>query len=348
MAGFKKRTSPAEATQMQAMAARLASELPANEAASPATPVLSPEKVAAVSSTPAQVSPAPAVLDFQATSVVSAIGSPTAARLVDVPVEEVRENPWNARRITNSAKVNEYARSMKAVGQLTPAAAFIDAQGRMTLIDGHCRLRAAIATGLATLRVELQAAPASDLELYLRSRRMNTERAEQTPIDDALAWRQLLERGVFASQSAIAQALSCSEAVVSKTLAIADLPAAVVAAITDHPELLTLRALYELRLYWQSQGLDETLALIADAARRGLSAREIEARRRAAERGPQQRPRSAKRSFRLGTARGEIRRFDADGRLELSVQGLSSDALAELEERLVQLVATGERTRSVA
>lgn len=397
MAGFKKRTSAAEASRLVEMATRLAGELPSDPelgatAAPPAvasvtgdtpgraamaadavdmsslpqdglpvgTPAsatapapkanLSPGKVLptgplATSAIPGPSAHAAAPSDDRAGAsdaphgVGAAPSAVSAGQLLDIALADLRENPWNARRIISQAKVDEYARSMREIGQLTPAAAFVDGKGRITLIDGHCRLRAAIAAGLSTLRVEIQTAPATDLDLYLRSRKMNVERAEQTAIDDALAWRLLLERKVFPSQAAIAAAVGLSEGAVSKTLALAELPQAVIAAVTEQPELMTLRVLYEVHLFCRQRGDEETLSLIAEAGKRGLSARDIEARRRTAEKGPQHRPRSVRRPFVIGQAKGEIRRFDADGRLELVVAGLAPDTLGRLEDQIAALVA---------
>ena len=194
--------------------------------------------------------------------------------------------------------------------------------------------------GLPTLRVELRDRPDSHAQLYLLSRQMNVERAEQTPIDDALAWRLLLERRVFATQSAIARELAVSDAIVSKTMALAELPSTVIAAAIEQHELMALKPLYEVFLFWKRRGDVETLALLAESRERGgLSAREIEARRKALDRGPQPKPRSTRHAFTLDGVKGEIRRFEADGRLELAIKGLSPKALQTLEERIAKLVS---------
>ena len=209
----------------------------------------------------------------------------------------------------------------------------------MTLIDGHCRLRAAIAAGIPALRVELREAPASDKDLYLLSREMNIERAEQTPLDDALAWKLLLERKIFPSQSVLAKAVGISEGVVSKTISIADLPRSVINAISEHAELLSLRPLYEILLFWKGRGEDETLELVAEAKKKGLSSRDIAARRRSAEKGPTPKPRSLRTAILYRGGTGELRRFDGDGRLELSIRSLTIDALEELENRITEILS---------
>ncbi|MEO8627535.1 MAG: ParB/RepB/Spo0J family partition protein [Betaproteobacteria bacterium] len=312
MAGFKRRTTSEDATAMRALVTEITR-----------SPEVSPEKDSEV---PTHLSP-------QHNS------HPTEQRVIEVDLADVRENPWNARRAVSTAKLEKFTESMTKVGQLTPAAGFIDPNGRVTLIDGHCRLRAALAAGLPSLRIELHPQPTSPLQMYLLSRQINVERAEQTCLDDALAWRLLLDRKIFRTQLSLSETVGVSEAVVSKTLALAELPPAIIAGVVDLSELVALRPLYELYQFWKARGDEETLELVADARKRGLSARDIEARRKAAERGRGAKPRSVRRAFSYSGARGELRRFEGEGRLELSVRGLSAAALADLEGKIAQLVS---------
>lgn len=328
MAGFKRRTTPADANAMRSIVleitrpAQVSPEKDSTE--TPATPQLSPEKD----------------LTARELNRRQEILRPTTDRkVIEVPLADIRENPWNARRSVSPAKLETFTESMKKIGQLTPATGFIDSQDRVTLIDGHCRLRAALAAGLTTLRIELRPEPEGPLQLYLLSRQINVERAEQTCLDDALAWKLLLDRNIFQTQLALSETLGVSEAVVSKTLSLAELPQAIIASVVDLSELVALRPLYELYQFWKARGDEETLQLVADVRKRGLSARDISARRKAAERGPTSKPRSVRRVFTYSGANGELRRFEVEGRLELAVRGLSPGALIELEDKIAQLVS---------
>jgi len=78
---------------------------------------------------------------------------------------------------------------------------------------------------------------------------------------------------------------------------------------------------------------------VAEAANRGYSRREIEARRKSAERGPKAKPRSQRWKFTYGGATGMLRRFDQDGRVELRIQGLKPEDLQALEAKLADFVA---------
>lgn len=259
--------------------------------------------------------------------------------VIEVPVKAVRENPFNARTMLTASSIDEMATSLVEGGQKSPAAAFYDTDGVVTLIDGHRRLRGLIAAGLTHLRVEIRPEPATDIDKYLESRKFNVDREDQTPIDDAFAWKRMLSLGVVASQDEIVARLAVSKSTVSKILSLAELPSPVTAALVEQRDLLNLSTLYEIYLYWKTVGDEKTLELVAEAASRGYSRREIEARRKSAERGPKQRPRSQRWKFSYGGANGVLRRFDADGRVELRIQGLKTDDVDALERKLAELVS---------
>lgn len=317
MAGFKQKTSGSGLSEMRALVEKIAQP-----------PELSPEKDSGID-----------VSEIGAISNIP-IKYTSFENIVVIDVNEIKENPWNARREFPSSKLESIASSLKEDGQLVPCAGFRGKDNRVTLIDGHCRLRAAMAVGIETLRVELRTAPESDKELYLLSREMNIERAEQTPVDDAIAWKLLLERKVFPNQSVLAKAVGESEGAVSKTISIADLPRSVIAAIAEHHELSSLRPLYEIFLFWKARGDDETLELVAEAKKKGLSSRDIAARRRTAEKGTRQKPRSVRTTIRYKGGIGELRRFDGDGRLEFSVRSLTVETLDELETKISEILST--------
>src|SRR3546814_2334619 len=63
----------------------------------------------------------------------------------------------------------------------------------------------------------------SPQQLYMMSYKENDDQNPQTPIDNALVWRKLLEQKVFATEIAIAESVGMSKSNVSKTLAILNL-----------------------------------------------------------------------------------------------------------------------------
>ena len=125
----------------------------------------------------------------------------------DVPVGLIKSNPFNPRAVYTTTAVDNMAISLSTSGQRISATGYIDDQGSITLIEGETRLRGARAAGLATLRIEIRPRPASDRELYEEARAANVERREQTPLDDAIKWKELLAKKVYQTQPALAKSL---------------------------------------------------------------------------------------------------------------------------------------------
>ncbi|TES58850.1 chromosome partitioning protein ParB, partial [Burkholderia cepacia] len=135
----------------------------------------------------------------------------------EVQIGKIKSNFVNPRAIYTASAVSEMAESLTARGQGQSASAYVDEAGDIVLIDGERRLRGARAAGLPTLRVEIRPKPASERELYEEARAANVERKDQSPLDDALKWKELLSRKIYPTQVALAKALNLGEDHVSRT-----------------------------------------------------------------------------------------------------------------------------------
>jgi ParB family chromosome partitioning protein len=227
--------------------------------------------------------------------------------------------------------------SLKTTGQRISATAYVDEQGGVTLIEGETRLRGARSAGLPTLRIEFRPRPASDRSLYEEARAANVERRDQTPLDDAIKWKELLAKKVYPTQVALAKALNLSEDHVSRTLALSNLSNRVIHAAAENPELLTHKMLTAIREYCEVLGDESTLELILEVAKNGLGYRDVTARRKAAEKGPVKRPRSTREVLRYRGAKGELKTFEEEGRMEFTLKGLTPEVAQDLTAKLMAL-----------
>ncbi|QND99457.1 chromosome-partitioning protein ParB (plasmid) [Burkholderia cenocepacia] len=255
----------------------------------------------------------------------------------EVPIGKIKSNSVNPRAIYTASAVSEMAESLTARGQGQSASAYVDEAGDIVLIDGERRLRGARAAGLPTLRVEIRPKPASERELYEEARAANVERKDQSPLDDALKWKELLSRKIYPTQVALAKALNLGEDHVSRTLSLAQLPSRIVQAAAEYPELLSLKMLNAIREFWEVKGEEETLELVFDAAKTGIGYRDVAARRKAAAKGTVKRPRSTREQLSFRGAKGEFKSFEEDGRIELKLKGLAPDVAAEISEKILAL-----------
>ncbi|WP_055335282.1 ParB/RepB/Spo0J family partition protein [Ralstonia solanacearum] len=280
--------------------------------------------------------PAP-VASHEATDKVGSSQDIVVGEIREVPVERVRSNPLNPRAVYTSAAVDEMAVSLSNNGQRVAAIGYREDDGAIVLIEGETRLRGARAAGIPTLRIEIRAKPASERDLYEMARAANVERRDQTPLDDAIRWKELLARKIYPTQSALAKALNLGDDHVSRTLSLAQLPHKIVLGVSEYSELMNHKMLNALREYWEQQGDDETLELIQDAAKNGLGYRDVVARRKSAAKGPIRRTRAIRESLSVGEAKGELRTFEADGRLELKLKGLSAQQAEEIAKKIKDL-----------
>ena len=169
------------------------------------------------------------------------------SKCVPVSVELIDINPHNARRIYRPERVSELAASIGAHGQDVPGIATYR-NGRYILAAGHYRLRAIKLLGLKTMDLMIHE-NLSDKDLFAYSYRENAEREGQTALDNALCWQDLLDSGLYSSETELAEVTGMSLPNINKTLRILKLSDAVLELVKEEPAVFPLSALYELALY---------------------------------------------------------------------------------------------------
>jgi ParB family chromosome partitioning protein len=264
----------------------------------------------------------------------------------EIPLGLLKSNPCPPRAVYTNAMIDDMATQLLASGQRISATAYLGDHGEPILIEGETRFRGARAAGIPTLRVEIRPRPENERALYEEARGANVERNQQTPLDDAIRWKDLLARGVYPSQAAIAKALNIGEDMVSRTLALANLPTRVVRACSEHEGLLTYQMLNAIREFWVAKGSeDDTIALIFEAVKNGWGYRDVVSRRKAAEdlaeKGPSKRPRASREVLAFRGATGEFKMFDGGRRVQFVLNGLPPEAATEVAAKLKELFAKG-------
>ncbi|RQT22112.1 ParB/RepB/Spo0J family partition protein [Burkholderia contaminans] len=258
-------------------------------------------------------------------------------QVYDVPIGKIKSNPFNPRVVYTASAVSEMAASLVARGQGMSAIGYANGDGEVVLIEGETRLRGARAAGLSTLRLEIRPKPESDRELYEQARAANVERRDQSPLDDAIKWKELIAKKIYPTQTALAKALNLGEDHVSRTMSLAQLPSKVVHTVAEYPELLSLKMLNAIREFWEVKGEEETLDLVAEASKNGMGYRDVAARRKAAAKGTVKRPRSTREQLTFRGAKGEFKSFEEDGRIELKLKGLAPEVAEEISEKILAL-----------
>lgn len=265
-------------------------------------------------------------------------GQARVGGVYDVPLNLLSPNPVPPRGTYAHEDVDSMGNSLRANGQIQAASGYINDEGGVTLIEGGTRLRGARSIGWSTLRVEIREKPADLLSLYEQARAANIDRNEQTPIDDAFAWKELLEKGIYKSQAEIGRRFGKQPDEMSRIMGLAELPQVIVSAIysrkSETPELVSLKVLDALRRYWKVKGDEATRELVHHVVTDGLGYRDIDRLRTSAEAGPVHRPRAISAPVAFGSkAKGEMKIFP-QGRFELVLKGLSETEAQDLSEKV--------------
>jgi ParB/RepB/Spo0J family partition protein len=195
----------------------------------------------------------------------AAVGS-----VINVPLDQLVEGKENWRVFFDPKKLEELGAELRRDGQLEPVQAFMRQDGKYELVGGHRRLHAARQIPLPHLAVLVIAEPESPQQRAKLSRNLNGARADTTVLDDAIRWREAMDKGEFESQLALAEFFGVPPSRVSKAVAIASIPRVVLEAVAANPVWQKLGKLYplaQLHALWTEQGLDataRTLKLVRD------------------------------------------------------------------------------------
>ena len=250
---------------------------------------------------------------------VETVSTPTGARLEVVSIDLIDANPFNARKIYRAERVSELAASIGAHGQEIPGVATIR-EGRYILAAGHYRLRALKLLGVKTMSLMVRDG-LTDRELYAHSYRENAEREAQTALDNAISWRELLDQGVYASETEIAEATGQSQPNVNKTLAALRLSPKLLDLIKEDPKAFPYTVLYELVLYESAAGQEKGLSMVKAVLAGEAGRKEIQEARSLVEVPRERKRKETSRQYKIqsnGSPIGSLKEWDS-GKVSLEV-----------------------------
>src|SRR4051794_31287101 len=150
-----------------------------------------------------------------------------AARLKDalaIKLEQIVADPNQPRKEFDPVELADLAESLKARGQLQPIRVRWDeGAGRWVVIAGERRLRAAQLAGLPTLVCIEAPKPQSEDEILEDQLVENCLRADLKPVEQARAFRTLMDRRGW-SYRQLGAALNLSSAHITRSMALLTLP----------------------------------------------------------------------------------------------------------------------------
>ena len=187
----------------------------------------------------------------------------------EVAVDRLEPNPWQPRSAMDPGRLAELSDSIRQSGVVQPI--LVRPRGdRFQIIAGERRWRAARTAGLTTVPVVVRDVPDEELlELALVE---NIQRQELTPLEEAQAF-QRLQTELGLTQEEVARRVGRERSTVANTLRLLRLPR----ELRDLLGAGRLDAGHARALLALPQA-EEQVELGREAARKGLSVREVERR----------------------------------------------------------------------
>lgn len=156
--------------------------------------------------------------------------SETKNGLLQIPLDRIARNPRQPRERFDDEQLGELAASIAVHGVIQPVIVRVTAGGGYELIAGERRLRAAQLAGLSSVpAVTRESDDGDQLQVALIE---NVQRADLNAIEEALAYRELIDRFGL-SHEAVARQIGKSRVAVSNSLRLLDLAAETRQAIVD-------------------------------------------------------------------------------------------------------------------
>jgi ParB family chromosome partitioning protein len=218
---------------------------------------------------PSSATPAIARVTQPSLDESSAHPSRNKPRYEEVPLELVRDNPFNARFIYQPEQVAALASSLREEGQLVPGIA-VRRGDHYILVAAHYRKRALKLAGIPTIKLMVYE-HLTDKELYKLSYKENQEHSGQSAMDTALAWKNLMDKKVYEDYKDIAEAIGMSRSNVVKILSIMNVGQEVLDVVEQNPNAFSMTSLYEIALLQKAAGSQIAVKFAHKVMEEGIS-----------------------------------------------------------------------------
>lgn len=188
--------------------------------------------------------------------------------LTEIPVEDIYPNPRQPRTAFRQEELEELAASIQEQGVLQPVVVRPRTQGGYELLVGERRLRASKLAGAR--RVPAIIRHADDRQALEQALVENVQRAELGPLDEAQAYRNLVDLFELTQEEA-ARRVGKSRVHITNTLRLLELPEEIKVFMTDGAlQAGHARALLSIK------DAARQLTVARRAVERGLTVRQIE------------------------------------------------------------------------
>ncbi|MBR6073160.1 MAG: ParB/RepB/Spo0J family partition protein [Bacilli bacterium] len=195
------------------------------------------------------------------------IDSTPKKEIVDIPVDEIRSNPYQPRQYFDEEGLNELAESIKEHGVLEPIIVKKSIKG-YELVAGERRTKASRIAGVKTIPAIIT--DFSDEEMMEIAILENIQREDLSPIEEAQAYKKYMDK-MGVTQEEIANKFKKSRSYITNILGLLTLPKDVQKDVTNKKISMS-----HARVLSKMEDADKILELVDRIKSEGLSVRDIE------------------------------------------------------------------------
>ncbi len=171
---------------------------------------------------------------------------------LELPVEEIQNNPMQPRIHVAEEELDELARSIKLHGLIQPIAVIKVGEGDYILKAGQRRWMAHKKLGLKKIKAIVQEETIlpkkeRDKALFEIAVLENTQRDNLNPLELALSLRQAMDKKLYKNLEELSQALGKSKSYVSKVMKVLQLEESIIKDLGKNKSTNDIEALYEIQ-----------------------------------------------------------------------------------------------------
>lgn len=258
-----------------------------------------------------------------------------------LPLDLLAEDERNPRVFYPEADMQKLKASLAQYGQLQAIQVYPkDASGKFHIKSGHRRSRVMRhASWGGTIKAEIVSHSGDILRDYRDAREINIGHKSHTHLDDAVRFKEFLDKGEVKDQQTLAASVGMADSEVSKLLSIATMPRPALELMAESPSNCGLVASYLLFRYWSVTNNDQEalMRLIRRVVDGKVTTRQLEqlVKEQKATDGDKRRMHAFSRAAISGFAKGELKAFE--GKLTLTLEKMPNDKRDALFHRIVKV-----------
>lgn len=143
-------------------------------------------------------------------------------KLIEISVTDLYENPYQPRISIDSGDLKSLANSIKESGLIQPIVVTERKEGGYTIVAGHRRVEAHKLLGIDNVKAVVK--EVEHVQLAILPLVENLQRENTSVIEDAIAFRRLLNDKIVKTQDELASLISLTKSSISKTMSVLKLP----------------------------------------------------------------------------------------------------------------------------